>query len=382
MNVDEEHAFPTKSFSDPTTGRSVLQLTHSPRRSVHGYYDICPWSPDGARIVFTRMDSPGSRQGEICVMDADGNNLTSLATTNRVAPNDGARPQWSSDGRRVYFNDTDSQGNPGIGFYDFSVGQLGCASGQLRMMAPTGNVLAFHSVARDYSDDDIIRRREELGAYIKDMDTDDCRLVASLSECIDLHPRRDDIRDWHIYIKHTKWAPDGSRLLFVCTNESLYSRQYGEFPAVKDLYTVRPDGTGLRYVGPFGNHPIWHPDSHHILTNSLWHPGDKRTSLVLIDADTGERTLLTTRLSGSGHPSFSPDGRYVAIDRVWSDIGEMFLLDTHRDTVDLLACPRVTDHSHAGTHLHPVWSRDGRNLLYASDASGVSQICVISIRTM
>ena len=32
-------------FTDRVTGRQVLQLTNSTERSVHGYYDLPPWSP-------------------------------------------------------------------------------------------------------------------------------------------------------------------------------------------------------------------------------------------------------------------------------------------------------------------------------------------------
>ena len=34
-------------------------------------------------------------------------------------------------------------------------------------------------------------------------------------------------------MKHTKWSPDGSRLMFVFTNEIHFDRKYGELPRVK-----------------------------------------------------------------------------------------------------------------------------------------------------
>ncbi len=73
--------------------------------------------------------------------------------------------------------------------------------------------------------------------------------VVTVAECMDIHPRRHEIADWHLYIKHTKWSPDGT----------------------------------------------------------------------------------------------------------------------------------VTNHTHTGTHLHPVWSHDGAQVLYASDASGIAQLCVIDV---
>jgi len=34
-------------FQDLRTGRSILQLTSHARRSLHGYYDLPPWSTCG-----------------------------------------------------------------------------------------------------------------------------------------------------------------------------------------------------------------------------------------------------------------------------------------------------------------------------------------------
>ena len=91
------------------TGRLVLQLTTDVRRSVHGYYDLPPWSPVDGRIAFSRMDAPGSKTGDICVMDAEGSNLHTVAESQAMSPNGGALAQWASDGSRVYFKDRDRE---------------------------------------------------------------------------------------------------------------------------------------------------------------------------------------------------------------------------------------------------------------------------------
>ena len=48
-------------------------------------------------------------------------------------------------------------------------------------------------------------------------------------------------------------------------------------------------------------------------------------------------------------------------------------------TVEHLVQLRVVDHSHVGTHLHPVWRQDGSQILFASDATGTAQLCAIDI---
>ena len=94
-----------------STGKLVLQLTTNARRSVHGYYDLPPWSPVDGRIAFSRMDAPDSKTGDICVMDADGDNLYKVAESRAMSANGGALAQWASDGSRIYFKDRDRE-NP------------------------------------------------------------------------------------------------------------------------------------------------------------------------------------------------------------------------------------------------------------------------------
>jgi Tol biopolymer transport system component len=363
-------------FEDRVTGRSVLQLTSSWQRSVHGYYDIPPWSPRDGRIAFSSM-APGERQGDIYVMGPDGAGLTYLAHSRAMSANDGAMAQWSADGRRVYFKDREEHG-PVIGWVEVDAGQRGFAPGDLRMVSPAADALAFHTNVGDYPDHEVVRRRGEMGVFTQDMDSGETRRLASVADCLDLHPRRGEVADWHLFVKHTKWSPDGSRIMFVFTNEIRFSQKFAELPRVKDVYVVDADGSGLRRVGEFGNHPLWHPNGRQVLTNSPFE-GRPGLSLVLLDADTGERTLASAAMSGSGHPSFAPDGGRIVLDHVLGNegYGSLNLIDVGTGAVEHLVQVRVHDHTHVGTHLHPVWSRDGRQVLYASDAAGTAQLSVI-----
>jgi len=169
-------------------------------------------------------------------------------------------------------------------------------------------------------------------------------------------------------------------MMFVFTNEIRFSDKYCELPRVKDIYVVNADGTGLKRVGEFGNHPLWHPNGKEILTNSPLE-GRPGNSLVLTDVETCEDRLATDKISGAGHPSFSPDGSRIMVDYVLAreGYGSLNMVDVGSGRVEHLVQMRVMDHSHVGTHLHPVWRHDGKQVMYASDASGTAQLCVIDI---
>lgn len=367
-----------KTFKDRVTGREIRQLTDGSVRSVHSYYDIPPWSQKGNRIAYTRLEA-GAYEGEIWMMDVDGGNPRKLAETQSVSANDGAHAQWTPDGTRVCYQDK-VDGNSAIAWINPDTGASGRHVGDLRMVSPAGNYNSFHTSPGSMADHEIIEKRAECGVFAQNIDDGSFEMLATVEDCRLIHPRKDEIADWHLYIKHSKWSPDGSRMMFVFTNEIRFSDKYCELPRVKDIYVVNADRTGLKRVGEFGNHPLWHPNGSEILTNSPFE-GRPGNSLVLTNVETGEDTLATDKISGSGHPSFSPDGSRIMVDHVLAreGYGSLNMVEVGSGRVEHLVQMRVIDHSHVGTHLHPVWRQDGKQVMYASDASGTAQLCVIDI---
>ena len=274
------------TYRDPVTGREVLQLTNSHQRSVHGYYDLPPWSRRTGQIAFSSME-PGASEGGIYVMERDGSNITYLAHSRAMSANDGAMAQWSADGRRVYFKDREDS-IPLIAWVDVERGEGDAIPGDLRMICPTGNLNVYHTQCATMPDEALLRDRDGQGVFVMDLGTGATRMIVSVEECLAIHPRRDEIRNWHLYIKHTKWSADGERLMFVFTNEIRYAAKFAEEPRVKDIYVVNVDGSGLRNVGEFGHHPLWHPSGQEIWPTA---PG-RRPGLSLVDRRGYRRATL------------------------------------------------------------------------------------------
>lgn len=88
-------------------GSGVVRLTFN-----EFFEEVPTWSPDGNKIIFTRQileawDSTGTSNGEIFIMDKDGNNEQRL--TVKEGYDSGAK--FSPDGRRIAFYGTDETGN-------------------------------------------------------------------------------------------------------------------------------------------------------------------------------------------------------------------------------------------------------------------------------
>jgi Tol biopolymer transport system component len=108
----------------------------------------------------------------------------------------------------------------------------------------------------------------------------------------------------------------------------------------------------------------WTPDGRHLLGWSL--KPDGRRSLGLASED-GELTELRAWANLPSRPSLnallSPDGRYVAYDTVTGPNPGIAVLDISARTETRLTVAPNTEQL-------PVWTRDGKSLLFVSDRSG------------
>jgi Tol biopolymer transport system component len=172
-------------------------------------------------------------------------------------------------------------------------------------------------------------------------------------------------------------APAPSRIVFALEGGS------GPSADLTSLYTVRPDGTGLRRLtipptlqalgGDSG--PAWGPRGRRIVfERNLPYWGSDRMRLMSVSARGGAPTRLT---SGpfDAMPSVSPDGRRVAFTRVQESLvlrtAGLYTVDRAGRNLKGL----VTD----GIDLSSDWSPDGRTIAFSRLAGPDSPIEVATL---
>jgi Tol biopolymer transport system component len=123
------------------------------------------------------------------------------------------------------------------------------------------------------------------------------------------------------------WSPDGKSLTFERIDTSVS-------PERAAIFTIGIDGKGLFQVTPWsldGNDPDWSPDGKLIAFNASAEPSPTQNIYTVRPDGTGLAQLTTYNQSGQAtfHPSWSPDGTQILFSHNPSTDGwgDFFVMD-------------------------------------------------------
>ena len=148
------------------------------------------------------------------------------------------------------------------------------------------------------------------------------------------------------------------------------------------LVTANSDGTGLYVLldNDMVSHCCWR-DCTRILTWARRHERGDRY-LLLTDQTNRMTVLWDDVLMSDGHPTYSPDGRYVVTDTYPNRkrMARIFVADTASGDIREAACvyaPLVYDNE-TRCDLHPRWSRDGALICFDAATEGSRQMYIVT----
>ncbi len=162
---------------------------------------------------------------------------------------------------------------------------------------------------------------------------------------------------------YVSWSPDGRKLLFS-------SQRAGD--GRQDIYVMDADGKNVKPLtkeGQWNAEAAWSPDGKRIVFRS---DREERDLLYVMDAD-GSNVRRVSPLKGFHQsPAWSPDGLTLVFSRqVPGTKNEIYLYAVRMDGSD----PRQLS-KRAGEE-SPVFTPDGRFILYSGKRDGRYQVCIM-----
>ena len=247
------------------------------------------------KLVFRRYFDKAQTRGALFTANPDGSGIRQITRPGKgVLDNE---PDWSPDGAKIVFERTAFRARrvmiytvnaDGTGLKRILPGAA-CDGGEAASWSPDGTQIAFLCHYR---------------IVIVNADGTDPRQVTSGSRST-----------W--WDADPQWSPDGTKIVFERIDPRAKPR--GGFA----LYVANADGTGERRLTPWklraGDHPDWSPDGKRILFHSnISGPTSISANIYTIRPDGTGLTQLTHARGGKVQhlsSSFSPDGKWITFGR-------------------------------------------------------------------
>jgi Tol biopolymer transport system component len=329
-------------------GSNQQMLTHN---SATDAYPVAAFLSDGGKVAFA-SDRDGNP--EVYVMDADGSNQKRLTSN----PATDSTPTFPSGGRKA---ESAAAGTTDVAprnatakshtlrsavievsnsiLVTDALGYYPPEHRRLFALSPGGDKVAFASEPEGYG-----------GLYAVGADgSDPIELVdGTMTES----------QPAYLSPEEPAFSPDGDKIAFA---RYVHERRPSGISDQVDLYTVKPDGTGLTNVTDSNSvnehRPTFSPKRDQIAFERDTH--DKGSEIYVMDPDGTNQTDLTNSTANDTLPAFSPDGGKIAFasNRDGMSNFEVYVMDADGSNQRRLTNDAAWDD-------HPTFSSDGKKVAF------------------
>ena len=273
----------------------VWCLTGNFKNTIHRFFDTSPLSPSGRYLAVFQLPEkddhprPGDR-GNIVLVDLSTGEGKIVWETAGWEYQLGANINWGSSDHELIFNDLDTQTwTPYAVLLDPLTGAWRKLEGTVYHASPDGkyivsaNLLTMRRTQGGYGvivpDDRVPCYRgttDEDGVWLTELATGKRRLLISIKEAAERAVSAKRLGEYaksEVYAFHTKWSPDGSKIMFSLRffpdeqGKRFYAMYHYGAGLRYDVFAIRPDGSDLSLVIPAeewdkgGHHTTWKTDS-------------------------------------------------------------------------------------------------------------------------
>lgn len=363
-----------------------------------GFHDKCPWSQNNAMLLANQCDIPPRmpRSGDCVTVGyftgEDFMDFNPIAQTNTWNWQQGCMLQWIGGTNFFIFNDFDGASHVAR-VYD-SAGKLTrTLPVPIAALSPRGDYALSYSFERCHvyapgygyvngaDPEQGSERPGTRGIQVLDLTSGQAKHLFSVSDIASLQPDRSMEGAYH-YVSHCQFDPSGNRFVF-------FHRWIKDFNFLRTrMISCDLGGTDLFVFPTDGmvSHVAWRDDGHILAYARVKEKGDR---YVLFEDKTGGYTVVgESRFNSDGHPSFSPNRRWILTD-TYPDrfrVSTLILYDTQtgqRFDLAKLRSPREFASPNLEStwpcDLHPRWDRSGTSICFDSPHTGRRALCTIRL---
>lgn len=374
-----------KNFQVELNNNVNLFCVDSQYENFFGYYDKSPWNTEMNKYLINRIFNDKLL---ISVVDLKHGGIQDIAETSTWNYQQGAMLQWISNTSKVIFNDISNEqiisriidlnekkefkiNYPIQTIHPLKKRALGLNYKRLFKLRPEygyQNQCVNLKIDEDDSKD---------GIFLIDLENGIYKLIISLSILKNNYPR-DEMKNSSHKVNHIMYSRSGKRFVFM-------HRWLGPNGKFSRLYVADQTGDNLKLLldDRMVSHYQWKDDEHLLVWARTKEYGDK---YYLINVVTGERKIIGEGILdkyGDGHPSFSPDGRWIVTD-TYPDkarIRHLLLYDTKNNELHEIGkfFSPWKFNNEKRCDLHPRWSPDGNFISIDSTHEGKRRNYIIDV---
>ena len=223
---------------------------------------------------------------------------------------------------------------------------------------------------------------EDDGVFSMDIESGDSKLLVSIADVVRAYKGDTDLSGKTMWLSHTYYNPSGTRFLFLAR----YLTAFQAFDTAMFTADARTGGD-LRLAIDFGNgvsHFGWIDDETIIATMDLENEGKGSAHVMFRDGTTDYKRIAPDILTEDGHPSLSPDGRWLITD-TYPDARQkqkLILVDMRsRKGVVLGEFDHPIRYFNAiRCDLHPRWNADGDTISFDTLDGKGRQMYIIRLK--
>jgi dipeptidyl aminopeptidase/acylaminoacyl peptidase len=273
---------------------------------------LLAWSSDGSRILYQGPNQDWRNGGDLMLTDPAGSERRRLMPDPQCSYPcwSGAGGAWSPDGTRFAIVQQDANGVLGAGPAEVGtvIAIVDIASGQVtelettRTTKPPPETCSVSTQCEGMNDtprwspdgSHLVFARQNMSpepgsawtsgaVYVVNPDGSDLRRVTP-----------EGLNTWD-----ASWSPNGSQLVFVNTVMVVNADHTSVTDMLYDIYTVRPNGEGLRRLTNDGIsiQPSWTADGRLIFSRQIGGSDANQFENWIMDADGANQTMLGTTLA-------------------------------------------------------------------------------------